>query len=73
MRKTNIAFRKSFRILSLIRVNFGKNGCTSVSIGGRWLTLNIGRRGVYISGTGLGAKRWIWKPARQKEAHSHEK
>ncbi|MFW0965128.1 DUF4236 domain-containing protein, partial [Vibrio parahaemolyticus] len=47
MRKTNITFRKSFRILGLIRVNFGKTGFTSVSIGGRWLTLNIGRRGVY--------------------------
>lgn len=77
MRKTNITFRKSFRILGLIRFNFGKTGFTSVSIGGRWLTLNIGRRGVYIqgslSGTGLGAKRWIWKPTRQKEVHSHEK
>ncbi|MEH0772033.1 DUF4236 domain-containing protein [Vibrio alginolyticus] len=51
----------SFRILSLLRVNFGKPGFTSVSIGGRWLTLNIGRRGAYIqgslSGTGLGVKR----------------
>ncbi|HHC6465494.1 TPA: DUF4236 domain-containing protein [Vibrio parahaemolyticus] len=72
MRKTNITFRKLFRILDLIRVNFGKNGFTSVSIGGRWLTLNIGRRGVYIQGS-LSEKRWIWKPARQKEAHSHEK
>ncbi|HBB9966243.1 DUF4236 domain-containing protein [Vibrio parahaemolyticus] len=78
MRKTNITFCKSFRILGLIRVNFGKTGFTSVSIGGRWLTLNIGRRGVYIQGSlsciGLGAKRWIWKPARQKEAQkSYEK
>ncbi|HCZ9306801.1 TPA: DUF4236 domain-containing protein [Vibrio alginolyticus] len=40
MRKTNITFRKSFRILSLIRVNFGKPGFTSVSIGGR-KTLNM--------------------------------
>ncbi|WP_282137022.1 DUF4236 domain-containing protein [Vibrio diabolicus] len=66
MRKTNITSRNSFRIFGLITVNFVKSGFTSVSIGGRWLTLNIGRRGAYIkgslSGTGLGAKRWIWKP-----------
>ncbi|QKS98591.1 DUF4236 domain-containing protein (plasmid) [Vibrio alginolyticus] len=61
MRKTKITYRKSFRLLGLVRVNFGKPCFTSVSIGGRWLTLNIGRRGAYIqgslSGTGLGAKR----------------
>ncbi|ENA1150467.1 DUF4236 domain-containing protein [Vibrio alginolyticus] len=61
MRKTKITYRKSFRLLGLVRINFGKSGFTSVSIGGRWLTLNIGRRGAYIqgslSGTGLGAKR----------------
>ncbi|MEH0785143.1 DUF4236 domain-containing protein [Vibrio alginolyticus] len=61
MRKTKITYRKSFRLLGLVRINFGKPSFTSVSIGGSWLTLNIGRRGAYIqgslSGTGLGAKR----------------
>ncbi|EHA1100131.1 DUF4236 domain-containing protein [Vibrio alginolyticus] len=61
MRKTKITYRKSFRLLGLVRINFGKPGFTSVSIGRRWLTLNIGRRGAYIqgslSGTGLGEKR----------------
>ncbi|EPE2697212.1 hypothetical protein ACSHDS_004168 [Vibrio alginolyticus] len=41
MRKTKITYRKSFRLLGLVRINFGKPGFTSVSIGGRWLTLNM--------------------------------
>jgi Protein of unknown function (DUF4236)/Bacterial SH3 domain len=50
-------FRKSFRIAPGIRLNMGKSGFTSLSIGGRGATLNLGKRGVTstvsLPGTGL--------------------
>lgn len=38
-------FRKSFTIIPGIRINFGKTGYTSTTIGGRGLTMNLGRKG----------------------------
>lgn len=50
-------FRRSFRIAPGIRLNAGKRGFTSVSLGGRGATLNLGSRGVTstvsLPGTGL--------------------
>lgn len=50
-------FRKSFKILPGVRVNFGKRGYSSTSIGPRGLKLNIGKLGTFlttsIKGTGL--------------------
>jgi hypothetical protein len=50
-------FRRSFRIAPGIRLNMGKSGFTSLSIGGRGATLNLGKRGVTstvsLPGTGL--------------------
>ena len=50
-------FRKSFKILPGIRLNFGKRGFTSATIGKKWTSLNIGKRGVTnnfnVPGTGL--------------------
>lgn len=39
-------FRKSFKILPGIRLNFGKDGYTSTSVGGKWFRTNFSRRGV---------------------------
>ena len=50
-------FRKSVRILPGVRLNFGKGGFTSTTIGGRWLKTNVGGRGVKhtvsVPGTGV--------------------
>ena len=50
-------FRRSFRIVPGIRLNMGKTGFTSISVGGRGAALNLGKRGststVSLQGTGL--------------------
>jgi hypothetical protein len=50
-------FRKSFTILPGVRVNLGKSGLTSVSIGGKGVRLTMGKRGTTVTtsipGTGL--------------------
>ncbi|HEX8187430.1 MAG TPA: DUF4236 domain-containing protein [Pyrinomonadaceae bacterium] len=50
-------FRKSVRILPGVRLNFGKGGFTSATLGGRWLKTNVGGRGVRhtvgVPGTGV--------------------
>ena len=42
-------FRKSFKILPGVRVNIGKKGISSVSIGPKGTSLSIGRKGAYIN------------------------
>jgi Protein of unknown function (DUF4236) len=50
-------FRKSIKIVPGIRLNVGKRGINSLSVGGRGVTTNIGRRGTHttysIPGTGI--------------------
>lgn len=50
-------FRRAFRIAPGIRLNMGKAGLTSISLGGRGATLNLSKRGatstVSLPGTGL--------------------
>ena len=50
-------FRKSVKILPGVRLNFGKGGFTSTTLGGRWLKTNVGGRGVRhtvsVPGTGV--------------------
>jgi uncharacterized protein DUF4236 len=50
-------FRKSLKILPGVRLNFGKGGFTSTTLGGRWLKTNLSRRGakhtVSVPGTGV--------------------
>jgi hypothetical protein len=50
-------FRKSVKILPGVRLNFGKGGFTSTTIGGRWFKTNVGGRGVRhtvsVPGTGV--------------------
>ena len=50
-------FRKSIKIAKGVKVNIGKKGLSSVSIGGNGATLNVGGKGVKattgIPGTGI--------------------
>ena len=50
-------FRKSVKILPGVRLNFGKGGFTSTTLGGRWLKTNVSGRGVRhtvsVPGTGV--------------------
>lgn len=50
-------FRRGFKIAPGVRLNMGRHGFTSVSLGGRGLTTNVGPRGVRttigLPGTGL--------------------
>jgi ABC-type multidrug transport system fused ATPase/permease subunit len=52
-----VRFRKSFKIAPGVRVNIGKKGFSSLSIGGRGRSLSVGRSGTYLNvgipGTGL--------------------
>ena len=50
-------FRKSIKIMPGVKVNLGKNGVTSYSIGGKGITKNISKKGerttFSIPGTGV--------------------
>lgn len=50
-------FRKSVKILPGVRLNFGKGGFTSTTLGGRWFKSNVSGRGVRhtvsVPGTGV--------------------
>lgn len=50
-------YRRSFRIALGLRLNVGKKGFTSLSVGGRGVTLNLAKKGVTstvsLRGTGL--------------------
>jgi uncharacterized protein DUF4236 len=60
-------FRKSIKILPGIRLNVGKHGINSVSVGGRGTTTNIGKHGTHttysIPGTGISYRTGIRKHA----------
>ena len=66
-------FRKSFRIAPGIRINISKKGLSSVSLGGRGATLNVGsdsgsRVTVGIPGTGLSYSERLDSPESVQEA-----
>ena len=50
-------FRKSLKIAPGVRLNIGKKGISSVSVGGKGVRVNVGKKGtrttVGVSGTGL--------------------
>ncbi|WP_425918443.1 DUF4236 domain-containing protein [Acinetobacter sp. TSRC1-2] len=50
-------FRKSFKIAPGVRLNVGKKGISSVSVGGKGTRVSVGKKGtrttVGIPGTGL--------------------
>ena len=66
-------FRKSFKIAPGFRVNIGKRGISSFTIGKRGANLNISKKGVYsnigIKGTGLSyrAKLALIQPQKNRE------
>lgn len=70
-----LQFRKRIKIVKGVWLNVGKTGVNSLSIGGGLFTLNIGRQGIYITGslvgTGISARKQLYKPKRKKdEIHS---
>lgn len=60
-------FRKSIKVAKGVRINIGKKGVASVSVGGKGTTLNISDKGVKatasIPGTGLSHSETIIKPS----------
>lgn len=61
-------FRRSVKIAPGIRLNVGKRGFTSMSVGGRGYRVNVGKRGVTrsisIPGTGISHTQRISGPAK---------
>jgi hypothetical protein len=55
--KVGFRFRKTIRLAKGVRLNVGKSGISSLSVGGKWAGYTIGRRGisrrVSLPGTGL--------------------
>jgi len=66
-------FRKSVKILPGVRLNFGKGGFTSTTLGGRWLKTNVGGRGVKhtlsVPGTGVSYQTDTGRAAPVKREH----
>jgi hypothetical protein len=60
-----LKFRKSIKLAKGVKLNIGKKGISSVSVGGKGLTLNASKRGVKattsIAGTGVSASDYIVK------------
>ena len=56
-------FRKSFKVLPGVRINVSKKGISSVSLGGKGMTVNRNKKGTRIttgiSGTGLSYSHYI--------------
>ncbi|WP_201544647.1 DUF4236 domain-containing protein [Psychrobacter sp. H7-1] len=67
-------FRKSIKIAPGVRLNIGKKGISSVSVGGRGARINIGKRGTTAStglpGTGLSYTQKLSGPAKSRSAKS---
>jgi TM2 domain-containing membrane protein YozV len=55
-----LRFRKSISIIPGVRLNVGKTGISSLSVGKRGASVSVGRRGTYsnvgIPGTGISAR-----------------
>lgn len=60
-----LRFRRALRLFPGVKLNISKSG-TSVSVGGRGVTVNFSKRGVYgtvgIPGTGLSARERLDTP-----------
>ena len=67
--------RKSFEIAPGFRVNLGKQGFTSLSLGRRGTTLNFGKRGVTstvsVPGTGVSYQHRFGGHTRKLQAKQH--
>lgn len=69
----SLGFRKSFKIAPGIRLNVGKKGVSSVSLGGRGAKVNISKKGTRstVSAPGTGLSFSSYKPhAKQNDISS---
>jgi hypothetical protein len=69
-------FRRSFRLAPGVRLNLGRHGITSTSVGQRGATVNLGKRGVTgtvsIPGTGLSYQhRFVRLPTGHKSGKAN--
>lgn len=69
-------FRKSIKIAKGVRVNIGKKGVSSVSLGGKGLTFNASSKGVRttasIPGSGLSHSEMIYKSGNKQTQETSE-
>ena len=56
-----MGFRKSIKVGKGVRVNIGKKGISSLSLGGKGLTLNASEKGIRATGSipGSGILNWF--------------
>ena len=62
-------FRKSFKIAPGVRVNVGKKGVSSVSVGGKGARVSVGKKGTRttVSAPGTGLSYSTFKPHKTKD------
>lgn len=64
-----IRYQKKVRVLPFLWINVSKGGF-SVTVGCRYIKLNVGRRGVWLSGslvgTGLSVRKKLSMPKKAK-------
>ena len=64
--------RRSIKLAKGVRVNMGKKGVSSVSVGGKGLTLNSSKRGLKgtasIRGTGVSKSGYLSKPSSKTQS-----
>ena len=69
--------RRSIKLVKGVRVNVGKKGVTSVSLGGKGLTLNASKKGLKgtasIPGTGISTSGYITKGNVNSESEQETK
>ena len=61
-------FRKSFKVAPGVRLNVGKKGISSVSVGGKGARVSVGKKGTRttISAPGTGLSYSSYKPHKSK-------
>ncbi|MGL5103043.1 MAG: DUF4236 domain-containing protein [Plesiomonas sp.] len=66
----HMRFQKRMRLLPFLWLNLSKTG-TSVTLGCRFLKVNIGKRGIWLTGTlprsGLSVRHQLKKPKTDKD------
>ena len=66
-----LRFRRSFKIAPGVRVNIGKNGLSSISVGTRGASMSFGKSGTYsnvgIPGTGLSFRNKVGGSSKREE------
>jgi hypothetical protein len=67
-----LRYQKRVKLLPFLWLNISKNG-KSVTLGGRWLKVNIGRRGVWLTGsmagTGLSYRKQVGTTSKRNNAN----